>query len=54
MEGQARHSATKMADKKNGGQAYIPNNPRWERFSKIKIGPKMKDFVGITDNDWFA
>jgi hypothetical protein len=51
-----------MADKKNdgparhksGGQAYIPNNPRWARFPENKIGPKMRAFVGVTDNDWFA
>jgi len=46
MEGQALQ--------KNGGQAYILNNPSWARFPENKIGPKMKGFVGVTDNDWFT
>ena len=39
---------------KNGGQAYILHKPRWASFSETKIGPTMKGFVGVTDNDWFA
>ena len=46
MEGQALQ--------KNGGQAYIPNNLRWASFSENKIGPRMKGYIGVTDNDWFA
>jgi len=54
MEGQAPQKNGGQARHKSGGQAYSLNNPRWARFPETKIGQKMKGYVGVTGNDWFA